>query len=191
MPSRHQLAAISPKMNTIPAWCSGGAAKWGGTLWALTQWWIATGISHRSKELFAFKTFPPASKTGSVFTGCPCRLPRPNPKNYPLWDSCTIPRLFSQQQNSSDAPIFSQVEHQRALDRYHFAQVQLRTATQLWHRDHQQLQARALVTLEEARHAHQEELEYHRDRQHQLDVCSQLRDKVCECDTHVTVLSLS
>lgn len=75
MPSRHQLAAISPKMNTIAAWCSGGAAKWRGTLWALTQWWIATGISHRSKELFAFKTFPPARMTGSSLTRCHCRLP--------------------------------------------------------------------------------------------------------------------
>ncbi|XP_075896459.1 coiled-coil domain-containing protein 148-like isoform X1 [Nelusetta ayraudi] len=71
-----------------------------------------------------------------------------------------------------------QVEHERALDRHHFAQVQLRTASQQWHRDHEQLLARALVTLEEARHAHQEELEHHRDRRHQREVCSQLREKL-------------
>lgn len=92
---------------------------------------------------------------------------------------------------SNNASVFLQVDHQRALDRHHFAQVQLRTATQQWHRDHEQLQARALVTLEEARHAHQEELEHHRNRQHQLDVCSQLREKVCERDPRVTVLRLS
>lgn len=99
-------------------------------------------------------------------------------------------KVVSGSANSNNAPVFLQVDHQRALDRHHFAQVQLRTATQQWHRDHEQLQARALVTLEEARHAHQEELEHHRDRQHQLDVCSQLREKVCECDNPQVCLSL-
>lgn len=85
------------------------------------------------------------------------------------------------------------MEHKRALDQHHFAQVQLRTASQQWHRDHEQLLARALVTLEEARHAHQEELEHHRDRRHQREVCSQLREKVCVRVTLMTptVFSLS
>lgn len=74
--------------------------------------------------------------------------------------------------------LFFQMEHERVTDRQHFSQLQLRTVTQQWHRDHEQLLARALVTLEEARHAHQEELEHHKDRQHQQDICSQLREKV-------------
>lgn len=75
--------------------------------------------------------------------------------------------------------LFVQMEHERVWDWQSFTQVQLRVVTQQWERDHEELLARALVTLEEARHAHQEELELHKDRQHQQDICSHLREKVC------------
>lgn len=74
--------------------------------------------------------------------------------------------------------LFLQMEHERAWDWQRFTQAQLRVLTQQWQRDQEELLARALVTLQEARHAHQEELELHRDRQHQQDICSHLREKV-------------
>uniref|UniRef100_A0A673CWH3 Coiled-coil domain containing 148 n=1 Tax=Sphaeramia orbicularis TaxID=375764 RepID=A0A673CWH3_9TELE len=70
------------------------------------------------------------------------------------------------------------VSHERLWDWQHFTQTQLSALTQQWQRDHEELLARALVTLEEAKHTHQEELELHRDRQHQQDICSQLRTKL-------------
>ncbi|KAM3861956.1 coiled-coil domain-containing protein 148-like [Diretmus argenteus] len=69
-------------------------------------------------------------------------------------------------------------EHERIWAWQRFTQAQLRVVAQCWQRDRGELLARALVTLEEARHAHQEELELHRDRQHQQDICSRLRDKL-------------
>lgn len=74
--------------------------------------------------------------------------------------------------------LFFQMEHERLWDRQRFTESQLRAVTQKWQRDQEELLARALVMLQEARHAHQEELELHRDRQHQLDICSHLREKV-------------
>ncbi|XP_070770144.1 coiled-coil domain-containing protein 148-like [Enoplosus armatus] len=70
------------------------------------------------------------------------------------------------------------MEHERVWDWQRFTQAQLRVVTQQWQRDQEELLARALVTLQEARHAHQEELELHRDRQHQQDICSHLREKL-------------
>ncbi|KAM4609466.1 coiled-coil domain-containing protein 148-like [Polymixia lowei] len=69
-------------------------------------------------------------------------------------------------------------EHERVWDWLRFTEAQMRAVAQSWQRDRDELLARALVTLEEARHAHREELELHRDRQQQRDVCSRLRDKL-------------
>lgn len=62
---------------------------------------------------------------------------------------------------------------------WRYTQVQLRAVTQQWQRDYEELLHKALVTLEEANHAHQEELKLQKDRKHQRDVCLQLRKKVC------------
>ncbi|KAF3694911.1 Coiled-coil domain-containing protein 148 [Channa argus] len=70
------------------------------------------------------------------------------------------------------------MEHKRVSDQQHFTKTQLRVVNQQWQRDWEELLARALATLQEARYAHQEELELHRDRQHQQDICSHLRDKL-------------
>ncbi|XP_067459546.1 coiled-coil domain-containing protein 148-like isoform X1 [Thunnus thynnus] len=70
------------------------------------------------------------------------------------------------------------MEYERVWDWQRFTRAQLRVVTQQWQRDQGELLAKALVTLQEARHAHQEELELHRDRQHQQDICSHLRDKL-------------
>ncbi|XP_051260319.1 coiled-coil domain-containing protein 148-like isoform X1 [Dicentrarchus labrax] len=70
------------------------------------------------------------------------------------------------------------MEHERAWDWQRFTQTQLRVVTQQWQRDQEELLARALVTMQEARHAHQEELELHRGRQHQQDICSHLREEL-------------
>lgn len=67
---------------------------------------------------------------------------------------------------------------------WRYTQVQLRAVTQQWQRDYQELLNRALVTLEEANHAHQEELKLQKDRQHQRDVCLQLKKKVCVWNCH-------
>ncbi|XP_040004118.1 coiled-coil domain-containing protein 148-like isoform X1 [Xiphias gladius] len=70
------------------------------------------------------------------------------------------------------------VEHGHVSDWQRFTQAQLTVVTEQWQRDKEGLLARALVTLQEATHAHQEELELHRDRQNQQDICSHLREKV-------------
>ncbi|CAG5865540.1 unnamed protein product [Menidia menidia] len=70
------------------------------------------------------------------------------------------------------------MEHERLWDLQRFAQLQHKAVTQQWHRDMDELLARALVTLQEANHAHQEELKLHRDRQHQQDICYHLREKL-------------
>lgn len=73
---------------------------------------------------------------------------------------------------------FLQMEHERVLDWQRFTQAQQSTVTQQWQRDQEELQASALVTLQEARDAHQEELEHQRDRQNQQEICMRLRQKV-------------
>lgn len=75
--------------------------------------------------------------------------------------------------------VFFQLEHERVWNSQRFTQIQLRVVTQQWQRDHEELLVRALVTLEEARHAHQKEMELQKDRQQQQDICLQLREKVC------------
>lgn len=66
-------------------------------------------------------------------------------------------------------------------DLQRFTQAQLNVLTQQWQRDWDELLAKALVTLQEADHAHQEELELHRGRQHQQDICLHLKEKVSAC----------
>lgn len=75
--------------------------------------------------------------------------------------------------------LFHQAEHERVWDWQCFTQEQLRVLAHQWQRDHWELLARGLVTLEEARNAHYEEMEFRKDRQHQQDICSHLREKVC------------
>ncbi|KAM4557787.1 coiled-coil domain-containing protein 148-like [Odontesthes bonariensis] len=70
------------------------------------------------------------------------------------------------------------MEHERLWDLQRFTQTQLRVVTQQWQRDLDELLDRALVTLQEVKHAHQEELKLHRDRQHQQDICLNLREKL-------------
>ncbi|XP_029348904.1 coiled-coil domain-containing protein 148-like [Echeneis naucrates] len=70
------------------------------------------------------------------------------------------------------------MEHGRVWDSQRFTQEQLNTASKHWQRDREELLARALVTLQEANHTHQEELELHSDRQNQKDICSHLREKL-------------
>uniref|UniRef100_A0A3Q3ANQ1 Coiled-coil domain containing 148 n=1 Tax=Kryptolebias marmoratus TaxID=37003 RepID=A0A3Q3ANQ1_KRYMA len=65
----------------------------------------------------------------------------------------------------------------------HFSNAQMKAVTQRWHRDLEELLARALVMLQEAEHAHKEELEHHRERQHQQDICLRLREKVSQWRT--------
>ncbi|XP_071328451.1 coiled-coil domain-containing protein 148-like isoform X2 [Trachinotus anak] len=70
------------------------------------------------------------------------------------------------------------MEHERVWDWQRFTQAQLSVVTQQWQRDQEELLARALVTLQEARNTHQEELGHLRDRESQQDICSQLREKL-------------
>ncbi|XP_069388343.1 coiled-coil domain-containing protein 148 isoform X2 [Paralichthys olivaceus] len=70
------------------------------------------------------------------------------------------------------------IQHERAWDWQRFIRVQLNVVTQQWQRDQEELLARALYILQEATHVHQEELEQHRDRQNQKDICSHLREKL-------------
>ncbi|KAM6934322.1 coiled-coil domain-containing protein 148-like [Xenentodon cancila] len=70
------------------------------------------------------------------------------------------------------------MEHKHLLDLQSFTLTQQRALTQQWKRDLDELQAKALVTLQEAKHAHQEELELHRDRQQQQNLCLHLREKL-------------
>lgn len=74
--------------------------------------------------------------------------------------------------------LFLQIEHERMWDWQRFTQAQLRVVNQQWQRDREELLDRALVTLQEAKYAHQKQLELHRDQQLQQDICSHLRDKV-------------
>lgn len=84
-----------------------------------------------------------------------------------------------------------QLEHERVWDMWHYTQVHLRAVTQQWHQDYKELLNRALVTLEEANHAHQEELKLQKDHKHQRDVCLQLRKKVCVWNCHTLNLKIS
>ncbi|XP_029968241.1 coiled-coil domain-containing protein 148-like [Salarias fasciatus] len=70
------------------------------------------------------------------------------------------------------------MDHERAWDMRCFLQTQLRAVAEQWQRDQEELRFRALVTLQEAKHAHQAELELHRDRRHQQDICSHLKEKL-------------
>lgn len=74
---------------------------------------------------------------------------------------------------------------------WRYTQVQLRVVTQHWQRDYKELLNRALVTLEEANHAHQEELKLQKDHKHQQDICQQLRKKVCAWNCHTLNLKVS
>lgn len=71
-----------------------------------------------------------------------------------------------------------QVEHERLWDSQRFTQTQLKVVMQQWQRDLEELLARALVTLQEAKDAHLKELQLHRDRRHQQEICLHLREKV-------------
>lgn len=109
-----------------------------------------------------------------------------------LWSQCHLPGFFltlfiivpdtSVQLNiqtvHSPFSFFFQLEHEYVWDLQRFTQAQLRAVPQQWQRDHEELLARAQVTLQEAKHAHQEELELHRDRQNQQNVYLHLREKV-------------
>uniref|UniRef100_A0A3Q2ZIM1 Coiled-coil domain containing 148 n=1 Tax=Hippocampus comes TaxID=109280 RepID=A0A3Q2ZIM1_HIPCM len=80
------------------------------------------------------------------------------------------------------------MEHERALARQRFTQTQIKVLTQQWQQDQEELLAKALAVLQEARDAYQEELELQRDRQHQQDICFRLREKcvrvrACDCST--------
>lgn len=78
-----------------------------------------------------------------------------------------------------------QLEHERVWDMWRYTHLQLQVVTQQWQRDYKELVNRALITLEEAKHAHQEELKLQKDRKHQRDVCLQLRKKVCAWNCHI------
>uniref|UniRef100_A0A8C5I2D2 Coiled-coil domain-containing protein 148 n=1 Tax=Gouania willdenowi TaxID=441366 RepID=A0A8C5I2D2_GOUWI len=69
-------------------------------------------------------------------------------------------------------------EHNRIWDSQRFTQAQLRAVTQQCQRDQEELWVKALVTIQEAKHAHQQKLEVYRDRQHQQDICLKLREKL-------------
>ncbi|XP_037094962.1 coiled-coil domain-containing protein 148-like isoform X1 [Syngnathus acus] len=76
------------------------------------------------------------------------------------------------------------MEHERALARQRFTQTQIKVLTQQWQQDQEELLAKALATLQEARDADQEELELQRDRQHQQDICFHLREKLQQWRAH-------
>ncbi|XP_077584595.1 coiled-coil domain-containing protein 148-like [Stigmatopora nigra] len=76
------------------------------------------------------------------------------------------------------------MEHERAMARQRFTQTQIKVLTQQWQQEQDELLAKALVTLQEARDAYQEELELQRDRQHQQDICFHLRDKLQQWRAH-------
>ncbi|XP_029559208.1 coiled-coil domain-containing protein 148 isoform X3 [Salmo trutta] len=75
-------------------------------------------------------------------------------------------------------------DHERSWDWQRFTQTQMRVVAQSWQRDRADLLFKALVTLEEARQAHQEELALHTDRKHQQDICSRLSDKLQKWRAH-------
>ncbi|CAL1582421.1 unnamed protein product [Knipowitschia caucasica] len=70
------------------------------------------------------------------------------------------------------------LEHEQQWRWQNFTQSQWRAVKQKWYRDQDELLTRALVTLHEAKHAHQEALDIHRDRQQQRDICDQLHAKL-------------
>ncbi|XP_072300120.1 coiled-coil domain-containing protein 148-like [Eucyclogobius newberryi] len=70
------------------------------------------------------------------------------------------------------------MEHKRKCSWQHFTQSQRRAVTLQWHRDQEELLAQALVTLQEAKHGHQEALDIHKGRQQQQDICAQLHTKL-------------
>ncbi|XP_077436684.1 coiled-coil domain-containing protein 148-like [Vanacampus margaritifer] len=76
------------------------------------------------------------------------------------------------------------MEHERALARQRFTQTQIKVLTQQWQQDQEELLAKALATLQEARDAYQEELELQRDREHQQDICFRLREKLQQWRAH-------
>nr|XP_057938809.1 coiled-coil domain-containing protein 148-like isoform X1 [Doryrhamphus excisus]XP_057938810.1 coiled-coil domain-containing protein 148-like isoform X1 [Doryrhamphus excisus] len=76
------------------------------------------------------------------------------------------------------------MEHERAWARQRFTQTQIKVLTQQWQQDQEELLAKALATLQEARDAYQEELELQRDRQHQQDICFRLREKLQQWRSH-------
>ncbi|XP_077392107.1 coiled-coil domain-containing protein 148-like [Festucalex cinctus] len=76
------------------------------------------------------------------------------------------------------------MEHERALARQRFTQTQIKALTLQWEQDQEELLAKALATLQEARDAYQEELELQRDRQHQQDICFRLREKLQQWRAH-------
>ncbi|XP_019723737.1 coiled-coil domain-containing protein 148 [Hippocampus comes] len=76
------------------------------------------------------------------------------------------------------------MEHERALARQRFTQTQIKVLTQQWQQDQEELLAKALAVLQEARDAYQEELELQRDRQHQQDICFRLREKLQQWRAH-------
>ncbi|XP_055726674.1 coiled-coil domain-containing protein 148-like [Salvelinus fontinalis] len=75
-------------------------------------------------------------------------------------------------------------DHERSWDWQRFTQTQMRVVAQSWQRDRADLMFKALVTLEEARQAYQEELALHTDRKHQQDICSRLSDKLQKWRAH-------
>ncbi|XP_027878445.1 coiled-coil domain-containing protein 148 [Xiphophorus couchianus] len=87
-------------------------------------------------------------------------------------------RIDMLQRQFPDRTRLELLQHGRICDMHRFIQKQIRVMTQQWQRDTQELLDRALDTLQEAKHSHQEELEHHRDRQHQEDICLHLREKL-------------
>ncbi|KAM4731926.1 coiled-coil domain-containing protein 148-like [Anableps anableps] len=95
--------------------------------------------------------------------------------DIPNYRTLSVNMLQRQFPNRTRAEL---MQHERLWDMQRFIQTQIRVMNQQWQRDLKELLDRALVTLQEAKHAHQEELEHHRDRQHQQDICLQLREKL-------------
>nr|XP_046188573.1 coiled-coil domain-containing protein 148-like isoform X1 [Oncorhynchus gorbuscha] len=75
-------------------------------------------------------------------------------------------------------------DHERRWDWQRFTQTQMHVVAQSWQRDRADLMFKALVTLEEARQTHREELALHTDRKHQQDICSRLSDKLQKWRAH-------
>ncbi|XP_061734992.1 coiled-coil domain-containing protein 148-like [Nerophis ophidion] len=76
------------------------------------------------------------------------------------------------------------MEHERLGARQRFTQTHIKVLAQQWQQDQEELLAKALATLQEARDAYQEELELQRDRQHQQDICIRLREKLQQWRAH-------
>ncbi|XP_070979474.1 coiled-coil domain-containing protein 148-like [Oncorhynchus clarkii lewisi] len=76
------------------------------------------------------------------------------------------------------------MDHERRWDWQRFTQTQMHVVAQSWQRDRADLMFKALVTLEEARQTHREELALHTDRKHQQDICSRFSDKLQKWRAH-------